>query len=563
VPSSKVRAWWERGATYQLYVRSFADANGDGIGDLDGIRAHLDHVASMGVDAIWLNPCYPSPQVDHGYDIADYFDIEPAYGDLSAFDALVAAAHDRGIRVLMDVVPNHCSSQHPLFAAALAAGPASVERGQFYFRPGRGVHGEEPPNNWLAHFGGSAWTRVTERTGEPGEWYLAVFTPDQPDLNFDHPDVGAHFDDVLRFWLDRGVDGFRADAVTMVGKAPGLPDWSPADPAVWEANPQFTWQPSGHLVWRRWRSLIDQYEADHPGREILLVAEAYTPERPDLLLAYANPGEFHQSFAFDLMLAPWRPDVMKRVIESNVRALVEVGLLPAWTLNNHDTQRTTTRFGRADAAIHTDLAPGAIVNNLAPVDLILGLRRARAAALLMLALPGAVYLYAGEELGLPEVLDLPDDARQDPVFHNSNGEQYGRDGCRIPLPWTRSVEGSFGFSPNGRAAPPWLPQPEWWGSWAVEAENDDPSSTLAMYRAALALRRNEPGLRSDGLEWIEELSGNVVAFRREEVIVILNPSDHATTVAATLVGGRRILLSSVHRHVDPHLVPANTTVWLA
>ncbi len=560
---SQVRAWWERAAVYQLYVRSFADANGDGIGDLDGIRARLDHVASLGVDAIWLNPCYPSPQIDHGYDIADYFAIEPAYGDLAAFDALVADAHSRGIRVLMDVVPNHCSSQHPMFSAAVAAGPGAPARELFYFRPGRGPSGAEPPNNWIAHFGGSAWTRVIEPDGKAGEWYLGVFSPAQPDLNFDSPTVVAHFDAMLRFWLDRGIDGFRADAVTMVGKAPGLPDWSPADPDVWEANPHFTWQPSGHFVWRHWRSVVDQYQAEHPGREILLVAEAYTPERPDLLLAYANPQEFHQSFAFDLMLCPWRPEVLRRVIESNVRALKDVGLLPAWTLNNHDTQRTTTRYGRADAATQTELAPGAIVNASAAVDLEVGLRRARAATLLMLALPGAVYLYAGEELGLPEVLDLPDQARQDPVFRYSNGALYGRDGCRIPLPWTVSADGAFGFSARERHAKPWLPQPSWWGSWAVEAANDSRSSTLEMYRAALATRRTEPGLRSDSLVWIDDLGDELVAFRRGDVVVILNPTQEAKLVIASVCGDRTIVMSSTHGHDDPTVIPPDTTLWLS
>ena len=217
-------AWWETAVVYQLYVRSFADSNDDGIGDLAGIRGRLPYLADLGIDAIWLNPCYPSPQIDHGYDVADYFDIEPDYGDLAEFDALVRDARALGIRIMMDVVPNHCSTEHAWFRDALASPPGSSERERFYFRDGRGAHGDEPPNNWQAIFGGSAWTRIDEADGSPGQWYLAVFTPAQPDLNWNHPDVVDYFDGVLRFWFDRGVDGFRADSVTLVGKAPGLPD---------------------------------------------------------------------------------------------------------------------------------------------------------------------------------------------------------------------------------------------------------------------------------------------------------------------------------------------------
>jgi len=345
--------WWETAVVYQLYVRSFADSNDDGIGDLAGIRDRLPYLADLGIDAIWLNPCYPSPQTDHGYDVADYFAIEPDYGDLGEFDALVRDARALGIRIMMDVVPNHCSSEHAWFREALAAPPGSSARERFYFRDGRGRHGDEPPNNWQAIFGGSAWTRVDEPDGSPGQWYLAVFTPAQPDLNWNHPDVVDYFDNVLRFWFDRGVDGFRVDSVTVVGKTPGLPDnelqQGAARPELGASNAHFTWRPEGHAAWRHWRQLVDAYEADHPGRQLVLVAEAYAPRRPDIMRQYANEEEFHQSFAFDLMLAPWNAEKYRGAVRSTVEAMMPAGLLPAWTLNNHDAQRAVTRFGRADA----------------------------------------------------------------------------------------------------------------------------------------------------------------------------------------------------------------------
>ncbi len=554
--------WWRTASVYQLYIRSFADSNGDGIGDLRGIRERLPYIAALGVDAIWLNPCYPSPQVDHGYDVADYFDIEPAYGDLAEFDALIAAALDHGIRILMDVVPNHCSWDHSWFKAAIATGPGSRERERFYFRPGRGLSGELPPNNWVAMFGGSAWTRVTESDGRPGEWYLGVFTPAQPDFNWLCPDVYEHFDDMLRFWFDRGVDGFRADAVIHVGKATGMPDVELIDGEHPAPNPLYTWQEEAHAIWRHWRALVDRYEAEHPGRDLLLVAEAYTPDRPDLMLEYANAEQFHQAFAFDLMLAPWNAAVMRRVIDGTIRALGTADLLPAWTLNNHDTQRTPTRYGRADIADRTELFPGAIVNADVAIDNALGSQRARAAALLELALPGSVYLYAGEELGLPEVLDMADAARQDPVFHNTGGTTIGRDGCRIPLPWTVAEEGSHGFSSVGSAAS-WLPQPAGWGALAVEAQAVDAASFLAMYRVAGVYRKSSESLRSNAFEWVDAGLGDVLAFARGDVLVVMNVSRQDVELPSTVVGSRSIVASSVTGHVDRSVLPADSTLWLA
>jgi alpha-glucosidase len=561
---SLVKPWWRSASIYQLYVRSFSDSNGDGIGDLAGITQRLDHVKSLGVDAIWLNPCFPSPQRDHGYDVSDYFAIEPAYGDLAAFDELIVQAHNRGLRVLLDVVPNHCSRDHQWFLDAIAAGPGSVERARFWFRPGRGVDGCEPPNNWKAIFGGSAWTRITEPDGTQGEWYLGVFTPDQPDWNFADASVVDHFDRMLRFWFDRGADGFRADAVIYLGKVDGLPDANEVDVES-PLNPMFTYVQSQHDVWRRWRTLVDTYEVEH-GRELLLVAEAFSPNNPALMLEYANPTEFHQTFAFDLMLAPWRAEPIRNVITSTLAALAPAGLLPAWTLNNHDTQRTATRYGRNDIVEMGGFHAGQFRISDAPIDAALGQRRARAAIVLLLGLPGCVYLYAGEELGLPEVLDLPDGARQDPVFHNSKGDSIGRDGCRIPLPWTSQPSSSFGFtsaqSPQTGEANSWLPQPVNWGRWSVEAQTEQANSMLSLYQVAGKLRRELGGLQGDSFAWIEGLPLDLLSFRRGDVVVAFNPTDTPFSLPEDVIGNAALALSSVYGHNDPHTVPANATIWL-
>ncbi len=553
--------WWRHASVYQIYVRSFADANGDGIGDLAGITSRLEYIKSLGVDAIWLNPCFPSPQRDHGYDVADYFDIEPDYGSMVEFDEMVATARALGIRVILDVVPNHCSNEHPWFTAAVAAGPGSPERERFWFRAGRGVGGSQPPNNWKAIFGGSAWTRVTEPDGSPGEWYLGVFTSYQPDWNFNHPEVVKHFEDMLQFWFDRGVDGFRADAVIYLGKVEGLPDASEADVDS-PLNPMYTYVEWQHHVWRQWRDLVNNYEAKH-GRQLLLVAEAFSPNDPKLMVAYANPQEFHQAFAFDLMLAAWDTDRIREVIHSTLAASLPHGLLPAWTLNNHDTQRTPTRYGRSDAVQMGGFHDGVFRISQAPVDDALGQRRARAAAGLALALPGCVYLYAGEELGLPEVLDLPDDARQDPVFHNSNGESLGRDGCRVPLPWEREPSRSHGFSVPENALTSWLPQPAGWGSLSVGAQAGDSASALEFFRKAGSARGALEGMRTDHFEWVDGLNPTVVGFARGNTLVVFNPTGSAVGLDPAVVGDRHVQLASVAGHVDQLVVPADATMWLA
>jgi alpha-glucosidase len=554
--------WWQHAVVYQLYVPSFADANGDGWGDLPGIRQHLSHLEKLGIDAIWLSPCYPSPQHDHGYDVADYFDINPNYGDLAEFDALVADAKSRGIRILMDIVPNHCSFEHAWFKAALVAGPDSPERDRFYFRDGKGQHGEIPPNNWHSVFGGGegkTWTRITEADGTLGQWYLHTFTPQQPDFNWSNPEVVDHFDRALTFWFDRGVDGFRVDAVAVAGKAPGLPDAPPTPDGVaendkWSHNPYSVFWPTGHDCWKHWRDVIDTYEESHPGRELVTVSEAYTPGRPEQLAQYVT-GEFHQSFAFELMLAPWRPESIREVVSDTVATMTALNVPPAWTVNNHDTQRIVTRLGRANATELESYTGNNLVYVNAPVDVALGTIRARAAVMFAAALPGTLYIYQGEELGLEEYLDLADDLRQDPIYFRTEGRQIGRDGCRIPMPWTIANDNtSLGFSPSGAA--PWLPQPVGWSSRSVEAQDADPTSVLHVYRSILHARKELHGT----LNWIGSNDGAIVSFERETTLVTLNPTSSAVEVPADVMQDRRPFLWSGGTP-SGNQIPKDSCIW--
>ena len=558
--------WADSAMVYQVYVRSMADGNGDGIGDLAGIRSRLAYLADLGINAIWLTPCFPSPQFDHGYDVANYFDIEPQYGTLLEFDELIAEARQHNIRILLDVVPNHCSWDHVWFKAALQAGPASPERARFFFRDGKGPNGDLPPNNWHAVFGGSAWTRITEPNGIPGQWYLHTFAEQQIDLDWSNQDVVDHFDDMLRFWFDRGVDGFRCDAVVPVGKAPGLPDAPPVPDGtratdVAGRNPQSMYRPEGHVAWRHWRETVDTYEREHPSRELLMVAEAYTPGMPEVLLAYANPAEFHQCFAFDLLLAPWIAKHYVAAIRDNLDVLSAAGVTPSWTLNNHDAQRNVTRYGRADADQLSSFTQNNLVNSDAPVDLALGTQRARTAIMLMLGLPGTVYLYQGEELGLPEVLDIPDSARQDPIFAMTNGTEIGRDGCRVPLPWTTEKTGSFGFSAIDGAAP-WMPQPDDWGIYGADSQAQDPTSMLRHYRSVIAIRAQH-GLAHGELTWVIKDHPTVLAFERGSVLVVVNFGATHVLLDTSITKHRSVIASSVLGHTDAGNLPANSALWLA
>ncbi|MFE6964527.1 glycoside hydrolase family 13 protein [Agromyces sp. NPDC057679] len=543
--------WWRTAAIYQIYPRSFADANGDGMGDLAGITARLADLAELGIDAIWLSPFFTSPQKDAGYDVADYCDVDPLFGTLTDFDAMVEEAHARGIRVIVDLVPNHSSDQHDWFQAALAAPVGSAERARYLFRDGRGENGELPPNNWESVFGGPAWTRVTEADGTPGQWYLHLFDSSQPDFDWTNEEVREEFRRILRFWLDRGVDGFRVDVAHGMIKADGLPDWSPAADAgsmgggaEAEAVPAPYWGLDGvHEIYRDWRALLDTY----PGERIL-AAEAWVDPLPRVA-QWVRPDEMHQAFNFAYLETPWQSDALRRVIDDSIAAFAAVGAPSTWVLSNHDVVRHATRL-----ALTEPNPQGHGVGPRTPGlgDPATGLRRARAATALMLALPGSAYLYQGEELGLPEVIDLQDDARQDPTWFRTNGERYGRDGCRVPLPWTASAP-SYGFGPTDAA---WLPQPASWASFARDVQRDDPASTLSLYRSLLAARRAH-GLASGSLEWPLGETPEVLSFRNGDVVVVAN-----TGSAPVALPAGEVLLASGPLDEASAQLPGDTTVWL-
>ena len=487
--------WWRHGVVYQVYPRSFADADGDGTGDLEGIRSRLPYLRELGVDAIWVCPWYPSPLNDGGYDVVDYRDIDPRFGTLAQAEALIADAHAHDIRVVIDIVPNHTSSEHPWFRAALDAAPGSPERARYIFREGKGPNGDEPPNNWRAVFGGPGWRRVPD-----GQWYLHLFDSTQPDLDWTNEEVRAEFDDIFRYWLDRGVDGFRIDVAHSLTKDQAFPDLAVSDELLATdhvANHPHWDRDDLHDIVRRWRRILDNC-----GRDVMMVAEAWVA--PERLPLYLRPDEYHQSFNFDFLITPWERDSAFAAVDRAVREAGAVGSTPTWTLSNHDVMRHATRYG---LPIGTNWRRWPSTGPVELLDAEAGRRRARAATLLLLALPGSAYRYQGEELGLPEVWDLPPEVLDDPTWENSGHELKGRDGCRVPLPWT--VDGpSFGF--GGGA--PWLPQPEWFGALSVEAQQGVAGSTLELYRAALAARNTH--MRNDEqLEWLD-LGDEVIAFRR-------------------------------------------------
>ncbi|NPC98901.1 glycoside hydrolase family 13 protein [Nocardioides sp. zg-DK7169] len=546
-PGAGEQPWWRHAVTYQVYVRSFADSNGDGVGDLPGITARLPHLRDLGVDAVWLTPFYTSPQHDHGYDVADYTDVDPLFGTLQDADALIARAHELGLRVIVDLVPNHTSSEHPWFRAALAAGPGSPERTRYLFRDGRGPGGSEPPNNWRSVFGGPAWTRVPD-----GQWYLHLFDSTQPDLDWRRPEVGDMFEEVLRFWLDRGVDGFRIDVAHGLLKEASLRDQETPDSTGAAPEPddhphamvertlldEPMWdQPEVHDVYRRWRRVLDEYDGDR-----MLVAEAWT-QTPESMARFVRPDEMHQAFNFAWLLAPWSARAFADVIEGTLAAVESVGASATWVLSNHDVVRHRTRYGGGHE----------------------GLARARAATLTMLALPGSAYVYQGEELGLEQV-DVAPEHRQDPAWLRSGPESGdpGRDGSRVPLPW-EGAHPPYGFGP-GTAELSWIPQPTTWHAHTVAAQDDDPASTLAFYREALRVRRSfatSAGERVSDLE----VDGDVLRFRRGPVLVVLNCGSDVVPLpegevlvssgALTELGGDETAGSALRRGLPP-----DRAVWI-
>jgi len=564
-------AWWRTAVIYQIYPRSWADSDGDGIGDLQGITARLPYLADLGVDAVWLSPFYVSPQHDAGYDVADYRDIDPLFGTLADADALIARARSLGIGVIVDLVPNHSSSEHPWFQAALAAAPGSPERARYLFRDGKGENGELPPNNWLSVFGGDCWTRVTEADGSPGQWYLHLFDTTQPDFDWTNADVRAEFESILRFWLDRGVDGFRVDVAHGMVKAPGLPDGetraellTPVDRLT--RSPM--WDQDGvHQIYREWRRVLDSYvqpSLDGAGDDDrILCAEAWV-EPPERLARYVRGDEMHQSFNFEFLGTPWLAPMFRQVIEDSLRSTDAVGAPTTWVLSNHDVVRHTSRLGLAIVAERRRL------HGIGPADPQpdeqLGLRRARAAVTLMLALPGSAYLYQGEELGLPEATQLPDDVRQDPTWFRSEHHVVGRDGCRVPIPWQADAP-SYGFGPSDQT---WLPQPDSFRALAVDRQDGVEGSTLELYRTLLRMRR-ELHLGGSSLRWVDGYQDDVLAIAvstqpsgtddladgdHGSLLVLVNFSD----APVPLPEGAEVLVSSVGS-TGERMVPTDVAVW--
>ncbi|MEW1965280.1 glycoside hydrolase family 13 protein [Micrococcus sp. NPDC078436] len=506
--------WWVDAVIYQVYPRSFADGNGDGMGDLPGVTARMDYLQALGVDAIWLSPFYLSPQHDAGYDVADYRAVDPRFGTLEDADAMIDAAHAAGIRVIVDLVPNHTSSEHAWFQAALATSPGSPERARYHFAEGRGEHGELPPSNWLSTFGGGAWSRVTEADGTPGQWYLHLFDTTQPDLNWENPEVREEFEAILRFWLDRGVDGFRVDVAHGLIKKPGYPDSEHTrmgmvvdagedddptfDPDTFEPLMPFIDQDRVHEVYRQWRRVLDSY--DH---EPMMVAEAWVAPL-SRTFRYVRPGEMHQAFNFTYLVAGWDAQSLSSAIERSFTAAERVGAPNTWVLSNHDTVRHASRYGLTDPSSY----PAGITADDEQPDEELGRRRARAAAMIELGLPGSAYIYQGDELGLPEHTTLAAEHRQDPYFFRTDGEEPGRDGCRIPLPWEADAP-AYGFSATAdddgaSTAPvsPWLPQPESFRALAADRQVGVEGSVFELYRRLLEIR-GELDLGTGTFAWSE------------------------------------------------------------
>ncbi len=527
--------WWKEATIYQIYPRSFFDSNGDGEGDLPGITAQLEYVQKLGVDAIWLSPFYTSPNKDGGYDVADPRGVDPRFGNLDDAKELITSAHQRGLRVIADIVPNHFSDQHHWFQAALKAPRGSKERARFHFYDAN--PDGTPPNNWISLFGGPSWTQV-----EDGQFYLHLFDSSQPDLNWDNPEVNEDFEETLRFWIDLGIDGFRIDVAHGLVKEDILKNHS--DPqglsnalrldvamdsekrnALLLTVPYFDRQ-GVHEIYRKWRKIFDSYV----GREIMAVAEAWV-HPPVNATRYVRADELHQVFNFDLLTAEFTATVLFDVIDRSISLNATVNALPTWALSNHDSPRVASRIGS---------------------------EQARALALFVFGLPGSTYVFAGQELGLPDG-ELADSDRQDPSFFRTKGEIKGRDGARVPLPWSGEST-PFGFT-TGKA---WLPIAQSWNQYTIESELADPLSSLRLYQSALNLRK-EFMSGSGGITWIESPDHGakgqaLLAYRRGNVTVIMNLSDSSQEC---VINGKLLIVSSgtVDAHNEIKVIPARSCAW--
>lgn len=553
--------WWRNAVIYQVYPKSWADSDGDGFGDIAGIRSRLAHLARLGVDAVWFSPWYTSPQADGGYDVADFRDIDPIFGSVADVEALVADAHDLGIKVIVDIVPNHTSSQHRFFQEALASAPGSPAWQRYHCVRGAD-DGAAPPNDWLSVFGGSAWDPILDPNGLPtGWWYLHLFDASQPDVNWENADIHAEFLETLRFWLDRGIDGFRIDVAHGLAKAAGYPpsgegggseSGTPGDVRL---DTPFWDQPAVHEIWREWRRVANAYQ---PPRAF--VGEVWV-STPHAHAAYLRPDELHTAFNFHHLKCRWDAVELRQVVDLSLLEAGLVGAPTTWVLENHDVPRVRTRYGLEAAGGRLAMSNMAAPPDVEPDDAT-GLARARAGLVFMLGLPGSAYLYQGQELALPEVLDLPADVRQDPAFHRTNGAEGFRDGCRVPMPWERAGA-SFGFSPTGAA---WLPMPAGWGTISVEAQTGDDTSMLELTRRALRIRRSEPALGDGELQWVSDPSSECLVLRRpagdldQHVLVAMNLGTQPAVVQAA-----EAILSSgadLQRVPGGFLLPPDTAAWL-
>ncbi|EPD31519.1 glycoside hydrolase family 13 protein [Gleimia europaea] len=547
--------WWRDAVIYQIYPRSFASSSGP-IGDLAGITSRLDHIANLGADAIWISPFYASPQKDGGYDVSDYQAIDPLFGNLGDVRALISRAHNLGLRVIVDLVPNHTSDQHEWFQNALAGGPGAPERDLYWFR-----EAAQAPNDWLSIFGGKAWTRVKDRADAPGSawendesWYLHLFDSSQPDLNWDNPQVREEFCSILRFWLDLGVDGFRVDVAHGLVKDPDLPNYQYHWDMVSGGNmlpedvpepPQWN-QPGVHDIYREWRRVLDEYEGDRA-----LVAEAWLNRLEDAKL-YVRADEMNQAFNFDFLTSPVDAESYREVIARSLQEMDSVGAPTTWVLSNHDVVRAASRFGLS----RTGKGPNGIRPFEEQPDPVLGRRRALATHALQAALPGSIYIYQGEELSLPEHMAVPDELREDPAFYRTQGREAGRDGCRVPLPWEANAPG-FGFSPSGST---WLPQPEEWNTLAVDVQEAEASSSLNFFKKMYRLRKDLGFGRAELLDAQEAHLHYVSRLPGRADVHIVTAFDEAVA----LPEGARILLST--DEVAPaqacnNEAAPNSTVW--
>ncbi|HEU5102740.1 MAG TPA: alpha-amylase family glycosyl hydrolase [Roseiflexaceae bacterium] len=501
--------WWQRGIIYQIYPRSFMDSNGDGIGDLPGIAGQLDYLRWLGVDAIWLSPIYPSPMADFGYDVADYTGIDPMFGTLADFDTLMTEAHARGLKVMLDFVPNHSSDEHPWFVESRASRD-NPKRDWYIWRdpaPGGG-----PPNNWLSYFGGSAW----EQDAATGQYYLHLFDKKQPDLNWRNPAVQTAMLDALRFWLDRGVDGFRVDVIWLMIKDeqfrdnPPNPDHVEGQRSLGALLPLYSAdQPEVHDIIAMMRRLLDQYD------ERMMVGEIYLPLERLMTYYGVDSSGTHLPFNFQLILLPWGAHTIGAAIEAYEAAL-PTGGWPNWVLGNHDQPRIASRIGA---------------------------QQARVAAMLLLTLRGTPTMYYGDEIGMHNVV-IPPELAHDPQERNQPGLGLGRDPERTPMQWNAGP--NAGFS----SGTPWLPLADDYQIANVEAERDDPHSMLTLYQRLIALRRGTPALEVGSYTPVPA-EGDLLAYLREggdrRFLIALNLGQQDQSIALDALGTGRIILST---HLD-------------